>query len=309
MASFDVPILLITYKRLDTTQKVLERIAQIKPSLLYVSSNAPDPAKPDDNEKVLAVRSMIEKRIDWPCNVKKLYRTDHVGAGVSISSAISWFFENVEEGIILEDDTLPAISFFNYCKLLLDKYRNEQKIKIIGGSNYSNREIECKSTYYFTAFPHIWGWATWKRTWSEYDFTLNSIRDDEVRDLLKKYFTRNEVIDSWVNSYNMVKDGKTFPWDFQLGFSIFKNAGINIVSAKNLVSNIGFGLEATNTKNTEDELSNATLTEVTGMIHPEKIEINKVQDRYTEMKVAESLKPRTNVKRLISKVVNMITGK
>src|SRR6185436_5151543 len=252
MASFDVPILLVTYKRLDTTQKVLEKIAEIKPAQLYISSNAPNPANPGENEKVLAVRSMIEKRVDWPCDLKKLYRTDHVKAGISISSAINWFFENVEEGIILEDDTLPAQSFFNFCKVLLDKYRHEPKVKIIGGSNYSNREIECKSTYYFTAFPHIWGLATWKRTWEEYDFTLSSIRDDEVHDLLKKYFTRKEVIDSWINNYKMVKDGKTFPWDFQLGFSILKNAGINIVSAENIVSNIGFGNEATNTTNTND---------------------------------------------------------
>ena len=307
--TFDVPILFLVFNRPETTARVFEKIREVKPQRLFIAADGPRTEKEGEKEKCQEVRDLVLKNIDWPCEVKTLFREQNLGCGKAVSGGISWFFEHVEEGIILEDDTLPGYSFFDFCKILLDKYRNEHKVKMIGGSNYSNREIECTSTYYFTAFPHIWGWATWKRTWDEYDFTLNSIPEDKVRDLLKRYFTRKEVIDSWVNNYDMVKDGKTFPWDFQLGFSILKNGGINIVSAQNVVTNIGFGADATHTTSTNNELSNATLTEVSDMVHPVKIEIDKVQDRYTEMKVAETSKPKSKVEKFISKVANMITGK
>lgn len=307
--TFDVPILFLVFNRPETTARVFEKIKEIKPQQFFIAADGPREGKEGEKEKCQAVRDLILKNIDWPCEVKTLFREQNLGCGKAVSGGITWFFEHVGEGIILEDDTLPATSFFNFCKILLNKYRNELKVKMIGGSNYSNRGIKCKSSYYFTAFPHIWGWATWKRTWNEYDFTLNCIQEDEVHDLLKGYFTRKEVIDSWVNNYNVVKNKKANPWDFQLGFSILKNGGINIVSAKNIVANIGFGADATHTTSTNDELSNATLTEMTDILHPEKAEIDKIQDGYTEMKVAESLKPKTKVKRLFSKVANMITRK
>jgi hypothetical protein len=307
--SFDVPILFLVFNRPETTVRVFDKIREIKPQRLFVAADGPREGKEGEKEKCQAVRDLILKNIDWPCEIKTLLRDQNLGCGKAVSGGITWFFEQVDEGIILEDDTLPATSFFNFCKILLNRYRNEQQVKMIGGSNYSNRQIECKSSYYFTAFPHIWGWATWKRTWEEYDFTLNSIREGDVLNLLKRYFTRKEVINSWISNYNIVKNKNANPWDFQLGFSILKNDGINIVSAKNIVTNIGFGANATHTTSINDELSNAILTEMTDMIHPEKTEIDKVQDGYTEMKVAESLKPKATVKRFIVKVAKMIIGK
>lgn len=307
--TFDVPILFLVFNRPETTARVFEKIKEIKPRRLFIAADGPREGREGEKEKCEAVRDLVLKNIDWPCEAKTLFRAQNLGCGKAVSGGISWFFEHVDEGIILEDDTLPAHSFFEFCKILLDRYRNADKVKMIGGSNYSNREIECKSTYYFTAFPHIWGWATWKRTWDEYDFTLNSIREDEVRGLLRKYFQSREVINSWVNNYDIVKDGKTFPWDFQLGFSILKNGGFNIVSATNIVTNIGFGAEATHTTSENDELANATLTEVSHIVHPEKITIDKIQDGYTEMKVAESLKPKSSVRKFINKVASMIAGK
>jgi hypothetical protein len=307
--TFDVPILFLIFNRPDTTARVFEKIREIKPQRLFIAADGPRPTKEGEREKCQEVRDLVMKNIDWPCEVKTLFRDQNLGCGRAVSGGISWFFDQVDEGIILEDDTLPANSFFDFCKTLLEKYRNESVVKMIGGSNYSNREIQCKSTYYFTAFPHIWGWATWKRTWQEYDFRLENIRDDEVRDLLKKYFLKKEVIEGWVNNYHIVKGGTANPWDFQLCFSILKRGGFNIVSATNIVTNIGFGADATHTSNINDELSNATLSEVTAMVHPEKIEIDKVQDGYTEMKVAGGLKPNTAIKKIINKFANMITGK
>ena len=306
---FDTPILFLIFNRPDTTARVFEKIKEVKPRQLFVAADGPRAGREGEKENCQEVRDLVLKNIDWPCEVKTLFREQNLGCGKAVSGGISWFFEHVDEGIILEDDTLPSKSFFDFCRVLLDRYRDDHRVKMIGGSNYSNRLIPCNSTYYFTAFPHIWGWATWKRTWQEYDFTLNNIRNDEVPYLLEKYFTRKEVIDSWINNYDMVKDGKTFPWDFQLGFSILKKGGINIVSAKNIVTNIGFGADATHTTSTGDELSNALLTELNGMIHPENIEIDKEQDRYTEMKVAESLRRKTKLEKLFSKVVNLISGK
>jgi len=284
MASFDVPILLITYKRLDTTQKVLERIAQVKPSHLYISNNAPNPAKPDDNEKVFAVRAMIEKRIDWPCSVKKLYRTDHVGAGVSISSAVTWFFENVEEGIIFEDDTLPDISFFPFCKAMLKKYRYEDKIKMIGGINFQDGLKRGDASYYFTRLCHIWGWATWRRTWKEYDFELKTVSREDVAKATYNYFGEKRVVKEWEHIYDNLKNKTYDTWDYQLAMSVWKNDGINIIPQKNLVTNIGYGQDAVHTTGS-DPFSNIPAEDLGEILYATEIEVDKDADKYTLNKI------------------------
>ena len=285
MERFDVPVLLITYKRLDTTQKVLERIAEVKPSQLYISSNAPNPAKPEEVEKVQAVRSMIESRIDWPCDLKKLYRIDHVGPGVSISSAINWFFENVEEGIIFEDDTVPDVSFFSFCKAMLNKYRDENKIKIIGGINFQDGLIRGDASYYFTRLCHIWGWATWRRVWKEYDFELKSVSREDIAKAVNKYFGERRFVKEWEHIYDNLKSKAYDTWDYQLALIIWKNDGINIIPQKNLITNIGYGQDAAHTTGKPDPFSNMPAEDLGEIHYATEIKVDKEADLYSLNKI------------------------
>lgn len=284
--SFDVPILFLVFNRPETTARVFEKIREIKPQRLFVAADGPREGKEGEKEKCQAVRDLVLKNIDWPCEVKTLLRDQNLGCGKAISGAITWFFENVEEGIILEDDTLPATSFFNFCKELLERYRDDSQVKIICGGNYVNRIETTGATYYFTAFPHIWGWATWKRTWNEYDFMLASMTETEMRKILATYFVDNKIIESWMTNFKLVKEQKVNAWDFQLGFSILKKSGFNAVTKINMISNIGFGNNATHTVDF-DSRANLPITEITEIIHPAEIKIDKIEDRQTEKKVLE----------------------
>jgi hypothetical protein len=277
--SFDVPILFIVFNRPGTTQQVFERIREMQPAKLFIAADGPRPEKEGEEERCEEVRRLILDGIDWPCEVKTLFRFQNFGCGKAVSSAITWFFENVEEGIILEDDILPDPSFFNFCKVLLEKYRHDERIKVIGGSNVG-KKMEIADSYYFSAISRIWGWATWRRVWDHYDFSLEDIKDEELGDILKYYFTKENIIDQWKKVFSEVKAKKIDTWDYQLVFSIWKNKGINIVSTKNLVSNIGFGPEATHTKDIESSFNNVAVESLNKVVHPNKIQINRSQDKF-----------------------------
>ena len=277
--SFDVPILFIVFNRPGTTRQVFQRIKELQPAKLFVAADGPRPEKEGEAERCEAVRRLILDGIDWPCEVKTLFRFHNFGCGNAVSSAISWFFDNVEEGIILEDDILPDPSFFNFCKVLLEKYRHDERIKVIGGSNVG-KGAEIQDSYYFSAISRIWGWATWRRVWDQYNFSLEDIKDEELEDILRYYFSRENIIEQWKKVFSEVKSKKIDTWDYQLVFSIWKNKGINIVSAKNLVSNIGFGPEATHTKDIESSFNNVAVESLSKIQHPDKIQINRSHDKF-----------------------------
>ena len=282
--SFDVPILFLVFNRPETTVRVFEKIREIKPQRLFVAADGPREGKEGEKEKCQAVRDLILKNIDWPCEVKTLLRDQNLGCGKAVSSGITWFFEQVDEGIILEDDTLPAISFYNFCKLLLNKYRNEQKIKMISGINFQDGIRRGDASYYFTRLCHIWGWATWKRTWNEYDFDLSTNTRKEVTDTAFGYFGDRRIAEEWGNIYDHLKNKSYDTWDYQLALSIWKNDGINIVPQKNLVSNIGYGRDATHT-HLVDPFANIPLESLTDIKYASEIKVDAEADQYSLNKI------------------------
>ena len=161
----DTPILFLVFNRPDTTSKVFQRIREIQPLKLFIAADGPRPEKEGEKEKCETVKRSVLENIDWPCEVKTLFRNNNLGCGKAVSNAITWFFQNVEEGIILEDDILPDKSFFNFCKDLLEKYRYDERIKVIGGSNI-HKKAGIKDSYYFSSICRIWGWASWRRVWT-----------------------------------------------------------------------------------------------------------------------------------------------
>lgn len=278
---FDTPILFLIFNRPDTTARVFEKIKEIKPRQLFVAADGPRAGREGEKEKCQEVRDLVLKNIDWPCEVKTLFREQNLGCGKAVSGGISWFFEHVDEGIIFEDDTVPDKSFFSFCELLLKRYKHENKIKIIGGVNFQDGIKRGDASYYFTRICHIWGWATWRRTWNEYDFALSAITRQDVTNAAFKYFGEKRIVRVWEDIYDNLKNKTYDTWDYQLALTIWKKDGINIVPQENLVTNIGYGRDATHTTQSSDPFSNIPLGRLREITHPDKIEVHPAADSYT----------------------------
>src|SRR3989344_1301108 len=164
------PILFLVFNRPQLTKKVFSEIRRFKPKKLFISADGPRSGNSQDRILCKRVRKITEK-VDWPCEVKRLYRDGNLGCKNSISKALSWFFENENEGIILEDDCLPDTTFFQFCGEMLEKYRHNKDVGIISGDNFIKGST-IEDSYYFSNYFHMWGWATWKRSWKSYDLTM-----------------------------------------------------------------------------------------------------------------------------------------
>jgi hypothetical protein len=261
-------ILFIFFNRTDTTLKVLEQIKQAKPARLYLTCDGPRDDHGTEAANCIEARKAVVDFIDWECEVSMLFREKNMGPKEAISSAIDWFFQHEEEGIILEHDCLPAHSFFYYCDNLLEKYRNDMRVCLISGFNFRTSKKWGDGSYYFSNLTNGWGWATWKRSWNNYDKNLNQYNANEVREPLMKIFDHPMIVDRWVEIFNETKEGKIDTWDYQLTFSHLFNHSLTIIPNYNLVSNIGFGEFAENTTNADSPFANVPLEEIKEIVHP-----------------------------------------
>jgi len=261
-------ILFIFFNRLDTTLKVLEQIKAAKPARLYLTCDGARATRVGEAEKCLETRQAVLDFIDWKCEVKTLFRDDNLGPKNAISSAITWFFEFEQEGIILEHDCLPATSFFYYCDSLLEKYRFDTRISLVSGFNFRSSKKKGDGSYYFSNLTNGWGWATWRRTWDSYDKDLKKYNVNEIRKPLESIFDNPLIVDRWIELFNDTQSGKIDTWDYQLTFSHLFNHSLTIIPNSNLVSNIGFGDLAENTTDAESPFAAVPLEEVTTLVHP-----------------------------------------
>ena len=241
---FEIPIVFIIFNRPDTTKKVFEKIREIKPSKLYIISDGPRENNSADIEKINETRNIIEI-IDWECEIHKKYSDVNLGCGINVSEGISWVFEKEEMAIILEDDCLPTTSFFNYAKELLIKYKDDNRIMHIGGTNW-HPEYKHKdnASYFFSKDAHIWGWATWKRAWSYFDYKMNDylefIKSKEFKTIIPNRNERNYFKLRWGTFYNTnFKSNIKSNWDYQWYYAVLKKNGLCIWPKSNLVMNIG----------------------------------------------------------------------
>jgi hypothetical protein len=243
------PVLFLIFSRPSTTQIVFEEIRKAKPSKLFVAADGPRKDVPGEQERCETARAVISK-VDWDCEVKTLYRDENLGCGRAISEGITWFFDHVEEGIILEDDTKPSPEFFRFCAEMLEYYRDDDRVMEVSGSSLPTRFTEnCPYSYYFSDWDHIWGWATWKRAWKHYDYSMKRYPEIAEKGLLQGNYTsiyEQYHMEHLLNKGHYENDRVTW-WDIQWGFARKINSGLAAVSSKNLVVNLGFGEDATNT--------------------------------------------------------------
>ncbi len=275
------PVAFIIFNRPDTTERVFAEIAKAKPSKLLVVADGPRPHKEGEAEKVKATRAIIQ-RVDWPCEVLTNYSEKNLGCKVRVSSGIDWVFEHVEEAIILEDDCLPDQTFFRFCQEMLWRYRNDQRVGMISGDNFQFGKKRNNDSYYFSKYVHIWGWATWRDRWkTSYDVEMKKwplIRDGNwLVDMLGS----KEEVSGWNTVFELTHVGKIDTWDYQWMFAIWLGGYINIIPNINLISNIGFGADATHTIHVNNLANLETCTMDFPLVHPVGIFKNTQADFLT----------------------------
>ena len=278
---FSTPVLLIIFNRPKQTALMLNSLAARQPEVLYVAADGPRANNASDAVLCAETRALIEEKVTWKCEVKKLFLDENYGCGKAVSNAITWFFKHNEYGIILEDDCLPDPTFYGFCEQLLLKYRHDQKVMHIGGSNFQQGKKRGDADYYFSAEVHVWGWASWRRAWENYDFDMKELDAFVAQRKLANYYTDRTVINYWLGIFERMQKHEIDTWDYQWRYSIWNAGGIAIIPNTNLVSNIGFGADATHTfvSGPYDNMPTQPVGEK--LVHPASKVINAEADKYT----------------------------
>ena len=278
---FSTPILFLIFNRPLKTEKVFEKIRQLKPKYLFVSADGPRKDNAEDKINCEKTRDII-KRIDWDCKVKNNYIEENAGCKIGVSSGITWFFNNVEEGIILEDDCVPDISFFYFCEKLLENYKHEKRIMHIGGTNLQDGIKRGNASFYFSRFNHVWGWATWRRAWHLFDMDITDFPKFKSSPEYISLLPDQKKREYWNKNFSQVFNKQKDTWDYQWTYTIWKNNGLAVVPNINLVNNIGFDEEATHTILKANPLGNRPIysLNVDELAFPDYIEVNQEADEY-----------------------------
>jgi len=272
-------VLFLVFNRPESTAQVFDAIRKAKPPRLYVAADGPRDDCAGEPERVAKVRE-ISTAVDWPCELKTLFRDKNLGCKHAVSGGISWFFEHEEQGIILEDDCLPHPDFFPFCETLLDRYANDDRVWVITGDNFQNGMQRGDASYYFSHYPHIWGWATWQRVWKNYDVNLTFWPKWKRSEDWRKIFSDRVERRYWEKVFDDMYEQKVDTWDYQVIASAWFNYGLTATPNVNLISNIGFGTNSTHTSAKDSPFSNMAVHSLGEILHPSEIRQNMDADRF-----------------------------
>lgn len=240
------PVLLLVFNRPEFTEVALQRLREVQPSRLYVAADGPRHGRSDDQSRCEAVRALIDE-VDWPCDVHRRFQDSNLGCKRGVESGINWFFSQVERGIILEDDCIPDDSFFPYAESLLSRYADDERVMMISGTNRLGCWPSDRHSYHFTRHGTIWGWATWRRAWEKHDVTLAAWEDPAVRRQVAEVLGDRRQYRMRAEQIQAVRVGQLDTWDYGWLFTLMRYKALTAVPSVNLVSNIGFGPNATHT--------------------------------------------------------------
>lgn len=275
-------VLFLIFNRPRLTARVFEAIRVAKPPRFYVAADGPRAEREGEGTLCEEARR-IATQVDWPCEVKTLFREKNLGCKEAVSSAIAWFFEHEPEGIVLEDDCLPDPSFFPYCNELLERYRDDLHVMCISGDNFISSAWKPAESYYFSKYVHIWGWASWRRAWRLYDVDMRDWQAGDKRGLLDRWLPNSRHAQAhWREIFDRVWSGQIDTWDYQWNYACWKHDGLSCMPSVNLISNIGFGEGASHTVSPESKFANLSVASISSPLrHPEAVEANVEADRWT----------------------------
>ncbi len=240
------PVAFIVFNRLECARSTLETIRRAQPPRLLVIADGPRLNRPDDAEKCAAVRRLIAEGIDWPCDVELNYAPKNLGCAERLATGITWAFSRSERLVILEDDCLPDPTFFTFCDELLELYANDTRVGQISGCPMFFSEITRLSSYVFSRYGSIWGWASWRRAWDYYDMKIRSWPTFRSLGALDAVVHSRAEHKKRERLYNEMHEKQIFDsWDYQWGYAKFTQGLLSVVPCQNLIENTGFGLDGT----------------------------------------------------------------
>ena len=275
----DVPVLFIFFNRSHHAQQVFNVLKQLKPRRLFLAGDGPRTDRPSDAEGCREARELA-LQVDWPCDLRTRFLEHNLGCKLAVSSAISWFFEHVEGGIILEDDCVPNLSFFAFCADLLERYRDDERVMQISGNNFLPVRRGGDTSYYFSTLNDIWGWATWRRAWRHYDLSMPNYPEFKKRRLLES-FVGEQAIAAWLESYlDEACRADCSVWSSQWTYAMVRQNGLTIVPSVNLVRNVGFDNAGTHSSSDSWKYYESFATEdIDTLIHPRFILADREADK------------------------------
>jgi len=274
------PVLFLVFNRPDTTEKVFDAIRAAKPSRLYVASDGARANQSGEAEIVSKVRE-ISTSVDWSCEVKMLFQKENLGCKKAVSKGITWFFEQENQGIILEDDCLPHPDFFVFCENLLAHYADNEHVWAITGDNFQKGQKRGEGSYYFSRYNHVWGWASWRRAWQKADMEIRFWPEWKKSSAWQIFWEDVVARRYWEKIFNRVHRAEIDTWDYPWTASVWYLGGLTATPNVNLVSNIGFGQNSTHTDSKKSPFANMPTRALGRIKHPSAVQRDLEADSYT----------------------------
>lgn len=284
----EVPVLILIFNRPNHFERLLDQLKLAKPKKIYIAGDGPRQSYAGDELSINETRKKLEL-VNWPCEIHTLFQEKNQGCRKAVSMGIDWFFENVNEGIILEDDCIPDVSFFEFVCEMLMKYRLDNRVMSVGAQHFAGNNHLIEDSYFFSRHVHCWGWATWKRAWALYDKDMeNWPKLSETRWLYSVGGNDIYFESYWKTIFNNCFQGKIDSWAYRWLFSCWSQNGLSILPAVNLVANIGFGSDSTHTARGNNVTENLPIESMPFPLkHPEICVPDFYSDKWTDKNVFE----------------------
>lgn len=273
-----VAVAYIIFNRPRHTRETFAAIRAQKPAKLFIIADGPRTGHPSDVERCREVREIVEK-IDWACEVHRNYADTNLGLKQRVSSGLDWVFAQVDRAIILEDDCLPHPDFFDFCASMLERYENDERVWVVTGNNFQDGYRRGEAAYYFSKYPHCWGWASWRRSWSHYQGDLPFWPEWRSSRSWRGVAPNRVERNYWANIFEKVRRNEFDSWAYPWIGCVWYHGGLTVTPNTNLVTNIGFGPEGTHTVSSENREGIAAMP-LGPLTHPDLIEQDKCADKY-----------------------------
>ncbi len=278
-------VALLIYNRPRHTARVIEALRVVAPPTLFLIGDGP---RPGAEGRVAEAREAL-RAVDWPCVIRSNLASENLGCATRVSSGLDWLFSQTDRAIILEDDCVPDPSFFRYCAELLERYADDERIMAISGNNFQRRAPRTEASYYFSRYPHCWGWATWRRAWSHYDHAMAAWPAVRDQGWLQDILGNAAAVRYWANIFDRTAAGEIDSWAYRWTLACWLQGGLTTLPAVNLVKNIGFGDEATHTRGSEETPESGALS--FPLRHPPFVIRDAQADDWSEREHFRSIPP------------------
>jgi len=245
-------VAIFIYRRPLLVRGLLDRLRVARPKKIWIIADGPSTGRGAEEEALCReARQEAEQGVTWPCTVQKVYAESNLGIRQRIETGLDEVFRHETEAIILEEDCHPGPDFFPFCEEMLARYRDQPQIAGISGNCYLPEEAVLESSYFYTRYLHIWGWATWARVWRDYDRSVLFWG----RNGFRSYFPESRADEQryWNRIFQRVAGGKIETWDYPLLAFLWSRGLLAVNPAQNLVENLGIGAGATHTTDRETD--------------------------------------------------------